>query len=171
MSYEPTELVQTSWSRPPTCLAPFRLKPLIDGPTDAMNEFAYFGVSCKCGSNVWKVVGFPVAPDLLLCPLSLQCSQCGREEELFDIAKHGHDAELGLGCYSRRAEGSPSQVACPQCDGGGFSVRADFSYQFDPDELNEEERAKVQDIFDVFGVALTCADCGHTSSPCEYECA
>jgi hypothetical protein len=171
--YEPSPLVEIAWKRHPRCLAEVNARPLRVPPEGAraFNDFAYFAVLCPCGSKHWRVLGYPHPEAVFLCPLSVECAECLRVASIFDVAIHGYDAELALGCFSMRGEGEPSQLACPHCAGHIFEVLPNFSYQLDPAELAEEELSRVQDLFDVFGLDTRCRNCGALESPVGYECA
>ena len=107
----------------------------------------------------------------MAAPLSLSCTVCGRTAELFDIAEHGYDAELGHMCSSVRGTGPPASLCCPTCQESEFSARAGFSYQIEPDELEPEELARTQDLFDWFYLEASCNSCGETVHVSDYECA
>lgn len=172
MSYEPTTLVQWSWTHPPRCLSSVTAHALKGHEIAEEHEaFAHFALSCSCGERIWLVLGYLPEPDLMLSPLTLTCAKCGRSAEIFDIEKHGYDAEMKNGCCSRRAEGAPMRFRCPKCNSALFQATAVVSYQMEESELEVEEREKVQDLFDTFGLDLTCAQCGHETIVCDYECA
>lgn len=168
MSYTPTTLVEYSWAHPPQCLAGVNAKP-ITSPNEDHDAFSHFELTCKCGTSNWKVVGYQPEPDLLLCPLTLDCDHCGTRSEVFDVEKHGYDAVLGGGCCSRRAEGEESTLACAKCKGIIFAATAVVSYQFEDGEFDDFERR--QDIFDTFCLDVVCKGCGHRTGVCDYECA
>lgn len=88
-----------------------------------------------------------------------------------DVEKHGYDAELNNGCYSRRAEGDETEYPCRKCKGQRFTATAIVSYQMDEEDIDEDMKLKLQDLFDTFALAISCVNCGRTSRVCEYECA
>lgn len=170
MKYRPTPLVRHSWIHPPRCLANVKAMPVTD-PDEDHEAFSHFALSCRCGGNAWRVLGFAPEAQLFLCPLSLECSQCGDRAEVFDVEKHGYDAELGNGCYSRRAEGLEGEFSCPECQGHTFGATAIVSYQMDEEEIDAEMESRKQDLFDTFGLSVACATCDYGAVVCDYECA
>jgi len=120
---------------------------------------------------VWRIFGFVPEPELLLCPLTLACNECGGRAEIFDVEKHGYDAELGGGCCSRRAEGPEQEFSCLQCQGRAFGATAIVSYQMDEDEIDADMEPRKQDLFDTFSLSACCAACGHGIVASDYECA
>jgi len=170
VAYEPSSLVKHSWSNPPRCLSAVNATPITD-PKEDHEAFSHFALSCNCGARQWRVLGYLAQADLLLCPLTLSCSGCDFRAEIFDVEKHGYDAELNNGCYSRRAEGEEGPYSCSECKGQSFTATAVMSYQLDEEEIDEAMRPKRQDLFDTFCLAVSCSDCGQASSVCEYECA
>ena len=172
MSYEPSSLVQWSWTHPPRCLSSVAVAPLKEADIFEEDEsFAHFALSCPCGENTWRVLGYAPEPELLLSPLSLKCCKCGRLAEIFDIEKHGYDSELGNGCCSRRAEGEQIELRCANCNKSEFQAAAVVSYQMDESELDGAEKDKAQDLFDTFYLSILCTNCGHKTGVCDYECA
>jgi len=174
MSYKPSKLVEKAWENPPRCLSEFVVNPLripLAG-TFVIDELGYFDVACTCGSKGWHVMGYPYQTNAFLSPLSLQCEKCGRTAPLFDIEKHGYDAECGNGCYSLKGDGDPKKLSCPSCNGTIFEVFPRFSYQIEPiEEMPPEAQSHIEDFFDGFGLAVRCSKCGNTESPIDYECA
>jgi len=172
MSYEPTSLVRWSWTHTPKCLSSVSATPIKeDAIAEEHEAFAHFALTCNCGEKGWRVLGHLPEPDLLLCPLSLQCTQCEQVAEIFDIEKHGYDAESGNGSCSRRAEGERVEFHCPDCGSSVFEAAAVVSYQMDESELDEAERSKAEDLFDTFYLAIKCTNCGSRTGVCDYECA
>ncbi len=173
MPYQPTSLVQRAWRHHPRCLTDLVATPLVVPPEGAtvLDEYAYFSLSCQCGSKHFQLLGYPHPEAGLLCPVSVECSACNRTSLVFDVQVHGFDAEVGNGCYSMRGEGSPSRYACTHCAGTKFEVLPNFSYQIEPDDMSEEEAARAQDLFDDFNVEVRCSNCRALESPVGYECA
>jgi hypothetical protein len=170
LQYEPTSLVKHSWANLPRFLAGFRATPNTD-PDEDHNAFAHFAIACDCGSEMWRIRGYRPDPKLILCPLTLECTGCGRVGELFDIERHGYDAELGNGCFSRRMEGPEVDLHCANCEGHAFSATAVVSYQMEEEDIDDEMRPKLQDLFDTFALSITCSACGRRKTVCDYECA
>lgn len=169
MSYQASNYVQLSWKNPPRCLQGCVIHPVANA--DALsNDFAHFRLTCSCGSDNWNVLGHS-ADNLLLCPLTLRCTGCGKEEMVFDIEKHGYDAELGHGCSSIRAEGPQVTLSCENCGRQSFATTAVVSYQCEEGDLDRDGMPPAQDLFDVFGLDVRCVGCGHENTVCDYECA
>lgn len=173
MGYEPTKQVRWSRSHPPRCLSSVLASPIKDSDiVEGHEAFAHFALSCTCGELKLRVLGYLPEPDLLLSPLSLRCTKCNRLAEIFDIEKHGYDAELGNGCYSRRAEGEATEIQCPKCNSSVFQTSAVVSYQMEEAELDDDdEKLKSHDLFDTFHLAISCTRCGRKEEVCDYECA
>jgi len=170
LKYEPTSLVKHSWANLPRFLAGFRASPKTD-PNEKHNAFSHFALDCDCGSSTWHIRGYRPEPKLVLCPLSLECSKCGRCRMLFDIERHGYDAELGNGCFSRRLEGQEVAYQCVKCEGRVFSATAVVSYQMEEEDVDDEMRPKLQDLFDTFALHVVCLACARYATICDYECA
>ena len=172
MSYAPSKLVERAWGTPPRCLMDFRVVPVREPPLGTFNDLGYFALACACGSKSFKVLGHPQEDGLFAAPLSLTCNLCDKTTELFDIATHGYDAELGHGCYSIRGTGSQSEYSCTACQSFNFSTQAGFSYQIEPvEDLGPENQERIQDLFDWFYLDARCEKCGEAASVTDYECA
>ena len=172
MSYQPSELVRWSWEHTPRCLSSVVAKALSRGPRVLGHEaFSHFALSCRCGAKHWLVLGHMPEPELLLCPLVVKCAKCRRLSPIFDVAKHGYDAELGHGCYSRRAEGVRVELPCTGCSATVFEVTANVSYQFEKADLEKGARRRVHNLFDVFYLGVKCRRCGQLKNVGDYECA
>lgn len=150
-------------------MAPMRAPP--EG-VDAFDDVGFFSVACRCGGANLRLVGYPHSEAGMLCPLDVECADCLRQAPLFDVAMHGYDAELGHGCYSMRAIGQRDVFACSNCSGVSFKLYVSFTYQAEPiEDWPLEDRVRVQDLFDGFGVATRCGACGVLDTPVNYECA
>lgn len=171
MNYAPSELVERAWATPPRCLDSFAVGPVVEPPAGTFNELGYFELACMCGSDSFRVFGHPLEDELFAAPLSLTCILCGKSSELFDIAAHGYDAELGHGCYSVRGTGAPSEYSCQGCKSSDFTAQAGFSYQLEPEELEPEDQERIQDLFDWFYLDVRCKNCDEPASVSDYECA
>lgn len=174
MTYSPSWLVENAWSNPPRSLSAFALMPLREPKSSlrVFDELGVFAVACRCGGETFQVLGFRQEDGFFAAPLSLKCDRCGGTEEVFDIATHGWDAELGNGCYSIRGSGTPSQYRCPTCEGVSFIPFVGVSYQIDSiEDLDPADQARVQDLFDWFYLDVSCTDCDKDSSVTDYECA
>jgi hypothetical protein len=182
MTYHPSLLVLYAWMNPPGCLAEVRAEPLREPPADfhVRDEFAYFQISCPCGSTAWHVLGHrqihPDQDESFLSPLSLQCERCDRVFPVFDIEKHGYDAVICGDCWYLRG-GDPQRWTCRHCGGISFDAYPCFSYQCEAEDFGENgpfgpaESAHIQDIFDWFHLDARCQACGALDTPVDYECA
>jgi hypothetical protein len=174
MTYIPSPLVEHAWAKPPRCLSAFVATAVHEpqGFTDLHDELAVFRLSCRCGASCWYILGHEHKQAGFVCPLSLECSACGSACELFDVDKHGYDAEFGEGGYSIRGTGVAERYKCASCHGESFDVLASFSYQIEPiEDLEEEAIARIEDYFDVFGLDGKCTGCSRMQNVSGYECA
>lgn len=131
-----------------------------------------FRVACRCGSKCWRVHGYPHPEADFVCPITLECVGCGEFQLLFDIDKHGYDAEFEHECGSIRGSGEPTAYRCESCAGSRFRVLPTFSYQIEPiDDLGEEVIARTEDFFDGFGLDVVCERCEVQQCVTGYECA
>ena len=70
------------------------------------------------------------------------------------------------------AIGQRGPYACVHCAGVSFALYVSLSYQIDPlEDWAPSDQARIQDLFDGFGVDARCDDCGLLSAPVSYECA
>lgn len=174
MTYAPTPLVTHAWDKPPGCLSAF--VPVAvrepEGISNVFDELAVFKLACACGAWSWRILGYTHDEAGFVCPLNVECSSCAGRFLLFDIEKHGYDAELGHGCCSIRGSGPPVRYQCSSCAGDLFEAFPSFSYQIEPiEELGEEAVARIEDFFDGFGLDAKCVQCGGVQSVSGYECA
>jgi hypothetical protein len=174
MPYQPSRLVQRAWSTNPRCLSGFKATPLTDPPASlgVFDELGYFAIGCECGGSVFRVLGHVQLEGFVACPLSIECTGCGKLAEIFDVKTHGYDAELGNGCYSIRGDGPATAFSCPDCNADSFVVWAGFSYQIEPiEDLPAEAQDRAQDLFDWFYLTATCSQCDARHDISDYECA
>ena len=172
MSYAPSKLVERAWATPPRCLESFVAAPVVEPPDGTFNELGYFALACTCGNDSFKVLGHPQEDELFAAPLGLTCTVCDKSAELFDIAAHGYDAELGHGCYSCRGTGAQSEYSCLACQSSAFGAQAGFSYQIEPiEDFGPENQDRIQDLFDWFYLDVRCKNCGEAAGVSDYECA
>ncbi|HET6881455.1 MAG TPA: hypothetical protein VFI31_14935 [Pirellulales bacterium] len=138
-----------------------------------------FLLSCRCGSDKHHVIAHawanPEQPDqfVFLSPIALRCVACRTVTELLDTAVHGHDAELGNGSATMRAQGKREEVECAGCDLHKIlQVFVRFEY---PDDLLAEQvtehKGRQQDLFTWFSLVARCAKCGSLLPVADYECA
>ena len=174
MNYQPSDLVRRAWQQPPGCIAAFAIEPLERpvGVGEVHDELAVFRLACRCGSRHWRVLGYPHPEAEFACPYFLECVACGVSELLFDVGKHGYDAQIDEQCYSIRGSGAPSAIRCESCAGSRFQALPSFSYQIEPiEDLGKEAVASIEDYFDCFGLHVICERCEHQQCAGDYECA
>jgi len=175
MSYEPTRIVEIALSTPPRCLAGFEVEPMKEPfPVErVLDEVAFFHVRCPCGSASLRILGYPndLVAGYLLCPISAQCSLCGKVIPLFDAQEHGYDGEFGYPGYSVRGRGEPRQYECSQCSGVTFKAYPTFYFQMYEPDITPQEWTHIQDFFDCFVLTVRCDHCEVLSDAVEYECA
>jgi hypothetical protein len=154
-------------------LKAFNASPLRDPPAhlNAFDDLGFFRVACTCGNESFTILGHPQDDGFFASPFSLRCESCQSISDLFDIAVHGFDAEVGNGCYSTRGTGEPTAYSCPSCPSTSMRPFVGFSYQIDPEELDPEDQSRTEDLFDWFYLEATCGGCGAASSVSDYECA
>lgn len=167
-------------SHKPRCLENFEIDADDDialGSWGCAEELSpVFKIRCKCGSSAFKALGhYWKNPDTdlvrFVSPLTLSCESCHASAPLFDIEKHGYDAEMG-DCWSTRGEGNPEAFECNQCGPASLEIYTRFEY---PDDLFEEDfdafRGGEQDLFTSFSVFGLCYGCSKMLEITDYECA
>ena len=174
MAYKPSRLVERAWATPPRCLAPFCPEPLRNPPNqlNIFDDLGFFRITCPCGGLRFKAFGYPQEDGFFASPLKLACTACNRESEIFDIASHGYDAELGNRCSSTRGAGERSAYQCPSCQSEIIEPLAGFSYQIEPiEDMSPGEQQRLHDLFDWFYLEALCVNCRAVSGISDYECA
>lgn len=156
---KPAKIVSAAQDWPPRLLAPF--EPRFDhaessGPVTEV----WFEVGCAgCGRglfSVFETIAFFRAADTaesLETPagISLTCDECGRGAQLFDLALHGYDGELGHNAFL----GADRKARALQGVQGGARVRAGFTFNTPTAELDALARPikrNAQDLFDWFNL-------------------
>jgi hypothetical protein len=176
------KMVRQVQSRPPTCLAGFRVTPLID---DEWEECARFAIACSCGGTKGKLLGHPLSscnPEYAgspcyVSPLAVQCGSCGRTTELIDTKIHGYNAEIsklddGIGDSNYRGSGDRAIVTCPECGGNEFSFTVHFGHShFDLIQDEPELEPRAQEFMDGFDCRGLCTSCGAEASRANFELA
>jgi hypothetical protein len=139
---------------------------------DSQPDFvASFDLSCRCGNKEMKVTGIPHEDLGLYSPIRTHCSRCGSDELLFDVAKHGHDVEIGAGSSYEAIDGEIRPLDCSKCGNATFSVMPWFTYQFEPGDLADVASTEIANYFDGFGIDLTCCKCKAVNFIGQYELA
>ncbi len=174
--YSPSEFVLHAFQTKPRCLEPFTANAIAKPAKwlDPFDDACYFDITCSCGGTQFTVSGHWVwaQEKFFTSPHSLECSACCKAALVFDIETHGFDAELGHGSSYLRGTEKSTTFACPQCDGSTFEVVIGINYQIGPmDELTDDEKKKMQDLFDGFWINVVCTQCEKPSLVTGYECA
>jgi len=168
-------------NNPPRCLDNFETISVevedivFDGHEEEVNPF--FEVRCKCGSENFSVIGYCWEnPDnkrkFFIGPIFLRCTECSKENELFDIQHHGYDAELEHGCYSARQEGVKTIFECDSCNTNNFRLLTRFEYT--DDLFNDdfpEAKGREKELFTWFSLHGTCSNCNTCVQIYDEECA
>jgi hypothetical protein len=131
---------------------------------------ASFDLGCYCGNKKLHVIGIPDEELGLYSPIRTQCSACGNEELLFDLTKHGYDAEFGHITGYQTIEGEMRPLECSSCGDTSFSVQPWFTYQFEPDDLSDVASINLSNYFDGFGIDLICDKCKTVNYIGQFEC-
>jgi hypothetical protein len=137
-----------------------------------------FALSCQCGGTRHYVHGYRwTNPDfhnaiVFLSPLVLECSDCGKMNDLLDTDIHGYDGELGHGTATTRAKGDRAVFECPTCGRQPLETFVRFEY---PDDLFEgdfpEFAGREQDLFTWFSLKSKCPKCSKMLDVADFECA
>ncbi len=171
----------------PKCLNAFKVDSVeienieFDGHGEEMNSM--FSIRCKCGNSIHKVFGYNWAygyswknPEhektVFTGPIKLKCTDCGIENELFDIEKYGYNSELKLGCSSASGEGCFTQFKCEKSKTNSFNLIARFEYPSDLfDNDFTEARGHEKDLFSWFSLYGVYKTRSEIIEICEFECA
>ncbi len=180
-------------SRPPTCIAEFvaRATPppqIVLGQSDSEPclsslDVAFdddvaiqscFRLACHCGGTSHLVHGFhyrePGRHPLILSPLILECTNCGKCALAFDSEFHGYDAEQGTRT-NRRGEGKLGVIECPHCGPNPLEVHVAFEYADDRFDGSQPQFAgREQDLFNSFTMYGTCVRCLRQLEVANFEC-
>jgi len=148
------------------------------GQIERSPEQAIFRITCSCGSNKFRVLGFPMTspgyPDLEIfaAPIYLKCDACGKTDRLFDPDHDGYNAEIDSSC-GVTGDGGPEEYPCPVCGSRTFEPEASLEYALEDEDMDghEELAARPQDFFTWFSLEGTCAKCGQVAEVTDYECA
>ena len=137
-----------------------------------------FQVACKCAADTHYIHAYRWSnPDfndkvVLLSPLDLECSKCGRVTGLMDAARHGYDAELGHIVATASGRGDRVRYECPQCGVQPVWAYTRFEY---PDDLFDGDFAdfagREQDLFTWFSLVGKCTKCSSLFAVADFECA
>jgi hypothetical protein len=176
-----SEMLDFFQQNPPSCLNDFLATPteskdlLFDGHGEELNSF--FSIRCKeCSGDSFHVHGFNwTNPDsgetFFIGPVEVVCGSCKSTHILFDISKHGYDAELEHGCCSATNEGEAAEVQCT-CGSISNHLVARFEYTDDLfDDDFSEAKGHESDFFSWFSLFGKCENCGIQEEILDYECA
>jgi len=159
---------------------------LADADAGVWNDRVSWRLACRCGGESLRVLGYPledynprVEPGLFACPIAVECAACNAQHDIFDSRHHGYNAECqrhddsGPNQFAGiRGEGPRAVVSCPSCKHKAFIATAECLHShFDLLEDEPHLNPYAQDFFDSFNLSVTCASCGHESTPVEYETA
>lgn len=105
-------------------------------------------------------------------PLALECCNCGRIAELFDIAQHGLRAELGLHPALEPAGGERSLFACDRCGPQPLTAHTRFEHASEiVENITGEFTGNEQDLFTWFSLIGRCDGCERLLHVADFECA
>ncbi len=171
------DMKQFIQAHPPRCIAFFSAEVVSPELDDSVETSVTCRLTCQCGNALGEVMGHTWRnPDtgivLFACPLSIRCPSCASVTEIFDIAQHGYDAELGHGAFGARGEGEPESFICERCQCRDMELSVHLEYSDDLfDEEFVEARGKEQDLFTGFSIAGKCRNCRQQINISDYECA
>src|ERR1043166_2188618 len=146
-----------------SCLLPGKIRMMSSLPALIFNVHA--------ASKHLEVVGIPDDELGLYSPIHTRCMACAIDQVLFDVAKHGHDVELGAGASYSARDGEIGALGCKKCGNTAHSVIPWFTYQFEDGDLSDIANEDVSNYFDVFGIDLICGKCKTVNYVGSYECA
>ncbi|MBN2526044.1 MAG: hypothetical protein JXR76_06590 [Deltaproteobacteria bacterium] len=173
----------------PRCMSPFVAVPAVPVPTEDAGDdgdlgdlggdacLTGFELTCTCGHTSHVVQGYylkhaDTGELLFYGPISLKCTGCGKLSLLFDIAKHGYDAECGHEVYEQRGAGTPQPFECEGCGKTAFAVLCELEY---PDDLFDPEiadlKGRAPELFTMVTVVGKCDACGEEAHIYASECA
>ncbi len=168
---EPSEIVQRARRVRARCIAVFHATLEHEAGWESV-ERARFRLQCGCGAASFRLTGALLGEQAELeGRLSLACTQCGREADVFDPQRDGYNAEIEAG--ESGAEGPRVAHRCAGCQGGNFGIEVALLYQLDDEELEEggELASRPQDFFTALTLGASCVACGARTEPASYECA
>jgi hypothetical protein len=171
-------IVRRARRTPPGCVA--EAAPAIEedeaDPSDNEPFGTSFKLGCGCGCRKTAVLGDPTQVEseiLMLGPLALECSACGRVTEIFDPDRHGYDAEVCGDGRGPEGSGRRQRYPCGGCSQTIGEATASFAFN-DPEGLQtlpEQMAGREQDAFDWFTLEWRCAGCGQTQCIADHELA
>lgn len=158
---------------PPRCLHELRVAavpaPPVDLDTLCERPNDFFALSCPCGGErftvaSWWTEHFWLKNLVAGGPVTVRCERCGRASMIFDLAVHGHDAELGH--FPPPAQTPRTDAfACPACQATSFDLVARFEHS--PNNGAGEviasphgEPIAATDLFTWFSLLGRCGACG-----------
>lgn len=171
----PSVFVVLAAKHPPRLLADFSAKylgwPLPNWP-DTPDYFCGFRIECSCGQGALQVSGLTRDGVTITDPITVSCKSCGVARLLFDLTRHGYDAEHGHEYFGLPATGSSKRWICNQCGNDAFFVEPSFTYQYESlEDFDGIEESRIPDFFDTFCITMECSQCGEVSEADAWECA
>jgi hypothetical protein len=160
-------------SHPPRALAGLTCAPIeppagfkFDGHGEPVN--AVFTLACPCGNKLFMVSAW-FKDDEVRAPISVECSECDRDQEIFMSGRHGFDGELNP--FESRAEDDefPDDLV-PQDVEAPHEVIIRFEYP--SDHLGDPQwKGREQDLFSWITIVARDAETGELSFLYDEECA
>jgi hypothetical protein len=138
----------------------------------------YFGVRCKCGSEVFELTGNETGGvEGIVDPVVAKCIGCGTRITLFDQREHGYDASIGeLPQMERTLTGKT--IGCAKCGHKGMKTALLIENTIDYDEaknicgeIKGKKKIFPEDLFDWIYIYGQCEKCGTISEITNAECA
>lgn len=178
---EQGEIESTIRSTPPACVQGLSVTSSLPPRKLAGQLNTTWALSCKCGSESARILGYPLRSlnpaykgDLFVSPLYSNCSACGETVEILNTLNHGYHAEVAKieptssGSATYRGAGTPETWACPQCHDNIFRTAVAFVY-WDFDLMDDFPDFPGQNFFNEFLIFCTCVHCGHLSEPTDFR--
>jgi len=170
--------------RIPRCLEGVRLGNLsseldevLGANFDAIREETLrFGILCTCGAETGRLLGIADG-EIFRDPLVFECTGCKRTAGLFDGDVDGYNGEVeGLERKAGSAVPPPTAARdafpCRSCRASdSFTFGVLLTYQGDDENFEGLEPVPLQNLFDVYVLAVRCTACNAVSEPIDFECA
>jgi len=150
------------------------------GVDNLQPHVASFETSCKCGGSLFLFSQVqkddPEFKEYISSPLSVRCSKCDLDSEIFDEKRHGYDGRNGHNDYLESSS-VRTEVLCRSCKSPIILARVDFYFNFDESEWDEmseiadERSCAVAELYDWIQFTVTCPRCSISHSDYGFECA
>jgi len=113
-----------------------------DGHGEPVN--AVFTLACPCGSKLFTV-GAWFKNDEVRAPISIECSECEREQDIFVSGKHGFDGELNPIEVPAADDEFPDDLVAQEI---GLSHEVIVRFEYPSDQLGDPRwKGREQDLF------------------------